>query len=90
VSFSVHQPDEKRFDYTVHAVGFGIRYRTPVGPFRFDMAYSINPPKFIGYKADNQQDLITAGIDPCATHPEKCVLQRISHFQYSFSIGQTF
>ncbi len=74
----------------VHAVGFGIRYRTPVGPFRIDMAYSINSPKFIGFKANSQQDLINAGVDPCSTQPAQCVLQRISRFQYFFSIGQTF
>ena len=32
------------FDYMVHAAGFGVRYRTPVGPVRVDLAYSINPP----------------------------------------------
>ena len=32
----------------VHAVGFGIRYKTPVGPVRVDLAYSINPPTFNG------------------------------------------
>jgi outer membrane protein assembly factor BamA len=71
-------------------VGFGIRYRTPIGPFRIDLAYSVNPPTFRGFKADNQQDLINAGVAPCVTYPAKCVLQSISHFQYSFSIGQTF
>jgi outer membrane protein assembly factor BamA len=89
-SFRVHQRDEQDFDYMVHAVGFGVRYRTPIGPFRIDLAYSVNPPHFIGFKADNQQDLINAGPDPCRTQPGKCVLQSISHFQYSFSIGQTF
>jgi outer membrane protein insertion porin family len=89
-SFRVHQHNEQDFDYMVHAVGFGIRYRTPVGPFRIDLAYSVNPPHFIGFKADNQQDLINAGPDPCRTQPAKCVLQSISRFQYSFSIGQTF
>ena len=29
-----------------HAVGFGIRYKTPIGPVRLDLAYSINPPRF--------------------------------------------
>ena len=84
------QRNDQDFDYMVHAVGFGIRYRTPVGPFRIDLAYSVNPPRFVGFKADNQQDLINAGVDPCRTQPAKCVLQNISHFQYSFSIGQTF
>jgi outer membrane protein insertion porin family len=89
-SFSVKQKDIQDFDYMVHAVGFGIRYRTPIGPFRIDLAYSANPPRFVGFKADNQQDLINSGPDPCRTQPGKCVLQSISRFQYSFSIGQTF
>jgi hypothetical protein len=63
---------------------------TPVGPLRVDLAYSVNPPSFIGFKADTQQDLIDAGVNPCVTQPAKCILQHISHFQYSFSIGQTF
>ncbi|MDE3164672.1 MAG: BamA/TamA family outer membrane protein, partial [Acidobacteriota bacterium] len=90
VSLRWSQHNEQDFNYTVHAVGFGIRYRTPIGPFRIDLAYSINPPYFRGFKADNQQDLVNAGVDPCGAYPAKCVLQHISHFQYFFSIGQTF
>src|SRR5690606_31137373 len=29
------------FDYMVHAVGLGLRYRTPIGPIRVDVGYSI-------------------------------------------------
>lgn len=42
----VHQSSPTDFDYTVHAVGFGFRYKTPVGPLRFDIGYSLNPPHF--------------------------------------------
>ncbi len=42
----VHQSSPTDFDYTVHAVGFGFRYKTPVGPLRFDIGYSLNPPRF--------------------------------------------
>ena len=92
VSFRVSQRNLQDFDYMVHAVGFGIRYRTPVGPLRVDLGYSINPPHFFGFKG-TQQDLINAGVNPCATPPgvpSKCVAQSVSHFQYFFSIGQTF
>jgi outer membrane protein assembly complex protein YaeT len=89
LSFRVHQRDLQDFDYMVHAVGFGIRYRTPVGPIRVDLAYSINPPRFFGFKG-SLQDLINAGVNPCAGVPSKCVVQSVSHFQYFFSIGQTF
>jgi outer membrane protein assembly factor BamA len=92
ISFRVSQRNLQDFDYMAHSVGFGIRYRTPVGPLRVDLAYSINPPGFFGFKG-SQQDLINAGVDPCKTAPgvpSKCVRQNVSHFQYFFSIGQTF
>jgi outer membrane protein insertion porin family len=34
------------FNYTSHGVGGGIRYRTPIGPVRFDVGYNLNPPVF--------------------------------------------
>ena len=34
LSFRFKQRDLNDFDYMVHAVGFGIRYRTPIGPIR--------------------------------------------------------
>src|ERR1035437_1363339 len=92
LSFRVHQRSLQDFDYMVHSVGFGIRYRTPVGPIRVDLAYSINPPHFFGFKG-SLQDLVDAGVNPCAAAPgvaSKCVVQSVSHFQYFFSIGQTF
>jgi outer membrane protein assembly factor BamA len=89
-SFSLRQEQRniQDFDYMVHAVGIGVRYRTPVGPLRVDLAYSINGPTYFGFKG-TQQDLINAGVDPCVT-TNRCQVQRISHFQYFFSIGQTF
>ena len=89
LSFRVSQRNLQDFDYMVHAVGFGIRYRTPVGPIRVDLAYSINPPRFFGFKG-SLQDLINAGVNPCAGAASQCVVQSVSHFQYFFSIGQTF
>ncbi len=90
--FRLTQHGLNDFDYLEHAVGFGIRYRTPVGPVRIDLAYSINPPRFFGFKG-TQQDLFNAGPTPCAPGAplaNQCVVQGISHFQYFFSIGQTF
>jgi len=92
LSFRVHQRDLTDFDYMVHAAGFGVRYRTPIGPVRLDLAYSINPPRFFGFNG-SEQDLISAGVNPCAVQPgvpSKCVEQSVSHFQFFFSIGQTF
>ena len=89
ISFRTDQHGLTDFDYMNHAVGFGIRYRTPVGPVRLDLAYSINPPRFKGFKG-SFSDLLSAGPEPCNTQPYNCVVQSISHFQFFFSIGQTF
>jgi outer membrane translocation and assembly module TamA len=34
------------FNYISHAVGAGLRYRTPIGPVRVDFGYNLNPPTF--------------------------------------------
>jgi hypothetical protein len=51
MSFRVSQKNKQDFDYLVLAVGFGIRFRTPVGPLRVDLGYGINPPSFFGIPA---------------------------------------
>jgi outer membrane protein assembly complex protein YaeT len=92
LSFRVKQRDLQDFDYMVHAVGFGVRYKTPVGPVRVDLGYSINPPYYFGFKG-TQQELVNAGVTPCsppAGVPNRCVVQNVSHFQFFFSLGQTF
>jgi outer membrane protein assembly complex protein YaeT len=73
------------FNYMVHAAGFGIRYRTPIGPVRLDLAYSINPPRYNGFKGSFQDLLNCTAAGTCERAP-----QQISHFQFFFSIGQTF
>ena len=92
LSLRFHQRDLKDFDYGVHAVGFGIRYQTPIGPVRGDLAYSINPPSFVGFKGTPSQLLQCNPNLPPASSPSFCqgVRQGISHFQFFFSIGQTF
>jgi outer membrane protein insertion porin family len=42
----VSQNSPTDLDYTVHAVGLGFRYKTPVGPLRFDAGYDLNPPRY--------------------------------------------
>jgi len=81
ISFGVHQTSLTDFDYMNHAVGFGVRYQTPLGPVRLDLAYSINPPSFNGLQGTYDQ-LLFGG----ATR----VLQSLGHFQFFFSIGQAF
>jgi outer membrane protein assembly factor BamA len=34
------------FNYMAHALGTGLRYKTPIGPVRFDMGYTLNPTIF--------------------------------------------
>jgi outer membrane protein assembly factor BamA len=92
ISFRVRQRNMQDFDYMVHAVGFGLRYRTPVGPLRLDLGYSINPPYFFGFKG-TEQELFNAGVNPCSPPPgipNQCTVTNVSHFQFFFSIGQTF
>jgi outer membrane protein insertion porin family len=81
ISFRVSQNGLEDFNYMVHAVGFGLRYRTPVGPVRVDLAYSINPPRFNGLVGTYQQ-LLFGGATQQVTG--------VSHFQFFISIGQAF
>lgn len=34
------------FNYLSHAIGGGLRYKTPIGPVRVDFGYNLNPPTF--------------------------------------------
>jgi len=34
------------YNFLSHAVGTGVRYRTPIGPVRVDIGYNLNVPKF--------------------------------------------
>jgi outer membrane protein assembly factor BamA len=89
VSFRTSQRDLQDFDYMVHAVGFGVRYKTPIGPVRADVSYSVNPPHFYGFNG-TQEQLLNAGLNPCAGSPNQCQVQNSGHFQFFISIGQTF
>ncbi len=92
ISFRFHQRNPRDFDYMVHSVGFGLRYRTPVGPIRADFAYSINPPRYVGFSGTLQQLLACNPNLPSSALPSVCMpsMQGVSHFQFFFSIGQTF
>ena len=91
ISFRMHQRNMQDFDYMAHAAGFGIRYRTPVGPVRLDLAYSINPPSFLGFSGTPQQ-LLQCNPNAAPGSPGYCTptKQNVGHFQFFFSIGQTF
>jgi outer membrane protein assembly factor BamA len=84
ISFRFSQRDLKDFNYMVQAVGFGIRYRTPIGPVRLDLAWSINSPRFNGLQG-SLEDLL----DPTLANV-RIQEQRISRLQFHFSLGQLF
>lgn len=68
------------YDYTSHALGIGLRYKTPIGPLRFDFGYNLNPTAYpSGYTVGTAQ-MPTAAFTP----------QRLRHFNVFFSIGQPF
>ena len=72
----INQSSPEDFDYTSHAVGLGLRYKTPVGPIRFDVGYNLNPPRY---------NVITT-----TNGVENTEVERLSHAQYFISIGQSF
>jgi outer membrane protein insertion porin family len=92
VSFRYHQKNLQDFNYMVQAVGFGLRYKTPVGPVRVDLAYALNPPNFNGFKGTYNQLLTCDPNLPLSQLPPICtpVQQSTGHIQFFFSIGQTF
>jgi outer membrane protein assembly complex protein YaeT len=92
ITLAYHQPPpaDKNFNYAVQSAGFGIRYNTPVGPVRVDLSYALNPPHYQGFSTSvTTQDLINCGTNlntpGCTPGP-----QRLSHFNFFFSIGQVF
>ena len=81
ISLRFRQRNLADFDYAVQAFGFGIRYRTPVGPVRVDLSLSPNPPRFFGYQGTYEQLIFGTGTK---------VVQRINIFQFHISLGQQF
>jgi outer membrane protein insertion porin family len=68
------------FSYMSQAVGTGVRYKTPIGPVRMDVGYNLNPPLF-------------PIKDPCADLANCTAVphfEQVRHFNFYFSIGQTF
>jgi outer membrane protein insertion porin family len=73
--------DNSGYDYTSHAVGIGLRYKTPIGPLRFDFGYNLNPTQYL--QAITTTD--SAGNASTTLQP-----QHLRHFNVFFSIGQPF
>ncbi len=81
ISFRFRQENIQDFDYMVQSVGFGLRYKTPIGPLRVDFSFSPDAPRFFGFQGTFDQLLAGTG---------KQVNQKINLFQFHFSLGQTF
>jgi len=65
------------FNYFSHAPGIGMRYHTPVGPIRLDFSYNLNTPIYpVVYNYSNFTAPPTVG--------------EATHFNFFFSLGQTF
>ncbi len=86
ISLGFRQPNLQDFDYAVQGFGFGLRYRTPLGPVRVDFSLSPNSPRFFGCQGSIQQ-LYQCGV-PGSNVPQ--TVQRINMFQFHFSLGQAF
>ena len=81
VNFRFRQRNLQDFDYMVQGFGFGIRYRTPIGPVRLDLSFSPDAPRFFGLKGTEQDLLNNTAIS---------TVQKINAFQFHFSLGQAF
>ncbi|MBZ5572256.1 MAG: BamA/TamA family outer membrane protein [Acidobacteriia bacterium] len=81
------------YSYLSHAVGIGVRYKTPIGPVRFDFGYNLNPPAFPscqakpGTSGQAVSSFCTQGSNGSLSY---FVPQHASHFNVYFSIGQSF
>jgi outer membrane protein insertion porin family len=68
---------ECSFNYFSHALGLGLRYHTPAGPIRLDFSYNLNPPIYpVVFNYNSPTAAPTVG--------------EAGHFNFFFSLGQTF
>ena len=73
-----------RYNYVSHAIGLGVRYKTPVGPVRFDLGYNLNPTVYPG------SVLVTPATSTTPAVYNFTGTRQSSPFNVYFSIGQTF
>ena len=67
------------FNYFSHAPGIGLRYHTPVGPIRLDFSYNLNTPIYPVY--------LNYSLSQPDSQPH---VGEATHFNFFFSLGQTF
>lgn len=75
-----------RFDYFTHTPGIGLRYHTPIGPIRLDFSYNLNPPI---YPVNIDYSIGYSTAKPNGPYSSPHVGQA-PHFNFFFSLGQTF
>ena len=78
-----NQDSKCDYNYVSHAVGLGVRYQTPIGPLRLDFGYNLNPPFFPSYT-----NIVVNQVTGERTG--QFGFQQAGHFNFSFSIGQSF
>ena len=80
------------YSYISHALGVGVRYKTPIGPVRFDFGYNLNPPAFPSCQSSprNPSQPVSSFCSSADSTAPFFVPQKASHFNIYFSIGQTF
>jgi outer membrane protein assembly factor BamA len=71
------------YNYASHAIGVGVRYQTPIGPLRFDFGYNLNPPYFPSFTNITTNPATGQSVGQFG-------YQRAGHFNFSFSVGQSF
>jgi len=70
------------YDFTSHALGVGVRYKTPIGPLRFDFGYNLNPTRYF--------ELFSFPVPNTSQSVQVLETQRLRRFNVFFSIGQPF
>jgi outer membrane protein assembly complex protein YaeT len=75
--------NNRGYDFTSHAVGLGLRYKTPIGPLRFDFGYNLNPTGYF-------QGTVFSTSGPTAGQALYYETQHLRPFNLFFSIGQPF
>ncbi len=88
-SSSTNPTGQCDFNDFSHTLGLGARYHTPIGPIRFDVGYNLNPPVYpviISYGTTS-----TSSSNSCAISSQAAPCYgQAGHFNYFFSIGQSF
>jgi outer membrane protein assembly factor BamA len=69
--------------YFSHTLGFELRYHTPIGPVSIDLAYQLNPARFL-IPSGNTSTCTNSSSASCLT------LSRLPAFQFFVNLGSTF